>query len=215
MKPAVLTPRVLRQAEQHLASVDPVMAEIVRQVGRCRLGRSQRTDPFIAIVEAIIWQQLSTKAASTIYKRFLALFPDGRSPTPDAVLAVSEVALRGAGLSRAKVIYLRDLATKVTDGTMQLDALHALPDDEVVATMMRVKGIGRWSAEMFLMFRLQRADVLPVGDLGIVKAMQRHYRLRKTPTAERMYRIAERWRPYRSVATWYLWASSYNMPGAD
>jgi DNA-3-methyladenine glycosylase II len=115
--------------------------------------------------------------------------------------------MRAAGLSRGKVAYLRDLSTKVLDGTVHLESLETMANDDVVAAMTKVKGIGQWSAEMFLMFRLQRADVLPVGDLGIVKAIQRHYRLRKTPTPERMMKIAESWRPYRSVASWYLWAS--------
>ena len=213
MRPLVLTPRTLRKAEEHLVSADPVMAQIVRQVGRCRLGHSRREDPFTAAVEAIVWQQLSTKAAATIYKRVLALFPNGGFPTPAAVLSCSDTSLRAAGLSRAKAIYLRDLATKITDGTVPIDAIHTLPDDEVIEVMTRVKGIGRWSAEMFLMFRLQRPDILPVGDLGIVKAFQRHYRLRKTPTPERMLRIAAPWRPYRSVGSWYLWASLDATPG--
>jgi DNA-3-methyladenine glycosylase II len=115
--------------------------------------------------------------------------------------------MRAAGLSRAKAIYLRDLATKVANGTVVLESIHTLPDDDVVNVMTQVKGIGRWSAEMFLMFRLLRPDVMPVGDLGIVKAIQRQYRLRKVPTSDRMMRIAAPWRPYRSVACWYLWAS--------
>jgi DNA-3-methyladenine glycosylase II len=206
MKHDVLTPRKIRRAEDHLRATDPVMASIIKDVGRCGLGRSRREDPFIAITEAIIWQQLSSKAAATIYGRFLKLFPDGR-PTPETILAMSDDAMRAAGLSRGKTAYLRDLATKVADGTVHLESLETMADADVIEAMTKVKGIGRWSAEMFLMFRLQRADVLPVGDLAIVKAIQRHYRLRKTPTPERMYKIAEQWRPYRSVASWYLWAS--------
>jgi DNA-3-methyladenine glycosylase II len=182
------------------------MASIIKEIGRCGLVRSKRADPFIAIVEAIIWQQLSGKAARTIYERFLKVFPEG-TPTPAAILATSDEAMRAAGLSRGKIVYLRDLSTKVLDGTVHLESLETMANDDVVAAMTKVKGIGQWSAEMFLMFRLQRADVLPVGDLGIVKAIQRHYRLRKTPTPERMRKIAESWRPYRSVASWYLWAS--------
>lgn len=202
----VLTARKIRLAEDHLRTNDPVMASIISEIGRCGLVRSKREDPFIAIVEAIIWQQLSGKAARTIYQRFLKIFPNGR-PTPATILATSDEAMRAAGLSRGKTAYLRDLSTKVLDGTVHLESLETMSNDDVVAAMTKVKGIGRWSAEMFLMFRLQRADVLPVGDLGIVKAIQRHYRLRKTPTAERMLKIAESWRPYRSVASWYLWAS--------
>jgi DNA-3-methyladenine glycosylase II len=214
VKPAVLTPRALRLAEAHLAAADPVMAAIIRQVGRCGLHRSRREDPFTALVEAIVWQQLSTKAAATIYKRLLASFPNGSRPTPAAILACSDVSMRAAGLSRAKTNYLRDLATKVADGAVVLESIDALPDDDVVEVMTQVKGIGRWSAEMFLMFRLLRPDVMPVGDLGIVKAIQRHYRLRKVPTSDRMIRIAAPWRPYRSVACWYLWASLDATPGA-
>jgi len=206
MKHRALTAHSIRRAEAHLRASDPVMAAIITKVGRCGLGRAKREDPFIAVIEAIIWQQLSTRAAATIYGRFLKLFPGGR-PTPAAILAASDDALRGVGLSRGKIAYLRDLSMKVTDGTVHLASLETMPDAEVVSAMTQVKGIGQWSAEMFLMFRLQRTDVLPVGDLGIVKAIQRHYRLRKTPTPERMYRIAEQWRPYRSVASWYLWAS--------
>jgi DNA-3-methyladenine glycosylase II len=214
VKPHSLTPRAIRLAEEHLVAVDPVMARIVGQVGRCGLGRSRREDPFIAAIEAIVWQQLSTRAASTIYARVLKLFPGGR-PTPSAVLAAPEASLRAAGLSRAKVAYLRDLSMKVTDGTVPIGALDRLPDADVITTLTQVKGIGRWSAEMFLMFRLGRADVLPVGDLGIVRAIRRHYRLRKTPTPERMYRIGEPWRPYRSVASWYLWAAGDAVPGKN
>jgi DNA-3-methyladenine glycosylase II len=214
VKPTVLTPRVLQQAEAHLAAADPVMARIIQQVGRCGLHRSRREDPFTALVEAIVWQQLSTKAAGTIYKRLLALFPNGHRPTPAAIIGCADESMRAAGLSRAKAIYLRDLATKVADGTVVLDSLPRLPDDEVVEVMTQVKGIGRWSAEMFLMFRLLRPDVMPVGDLGIVNAIKRQYRLRKTPNSKRILRIAAPWRPYRSVACWYLWASLDTTPGA-
>jgi len=213
VKPRALSPRLVRQAEAHLAGADPVMARIIAEVGRCRLARSRRTDPFTAIIEAIVWQQLSTKAAATIYGRFLALFPEALPPAPAAVMALPDEALRAAGLSRAKVLYLRDLSQRILDGSLPLEMLELLPDEGVIAALTQVKGIGRWSAEMFLMFRLQRPDVLPVGDLGIVKAIQRHYRLRRTPTAARMYRLAEPWRPYRSVAAWYLWASTYVVPG--
>jgi DNA-3-methyladenine glycosylase II len=212
MKHTVLTPHHIRRAEAHLSSADPVMAGIIKQVGRCRLVHSRREDPFTATIEAIVWQQLSGKAAATIYGRVLKLFPGGR-PTPKAILAASPDAMRAAGLSWGKISYLKDLAAKVLDGTVPIDALDHLSDEEVIETMTRVKGIGRWSAEMFLMFRLQRSDVLPVGDLGIVKAMQRQYGLRKAPKAERMYKIAECWRPYRSVGAWYLWASLDVVPG--
>jgi len=212
VKPAALTPRTLRLAEAHLKGADPVMARLIEQIGGCGLHRSRREDPFTALVEAIVFQQLSTKAAGTIYKRLLALLPNGHHPTPTAILACTEESMRAAGLSRAKVSYVRDLAAKVGDGTVALESIHALPDDDAVAVMTQVKGIGRWSAQMFLMFRLMRPDVMPVDDLGIVNAIRRQYRLRKAPTRDRMIRIAAPWRPYRSVACWYLWASLENAP---
>jgi DNA-3-methyladenine glycosylase II len=154
------------------------------------------------------------KAASTISGRFEALFDD-RGPSPDGVTVLSDARLRGVGLSGQKLAYLRDLSRRVVDGSLKLGALSAMEDEDVIAALTAVKGIGRWTAEMFLMFRLQRPDVLPVGDLGIVKAMQKVYGLRKMPSPARMTAIGERWRPYRSVASWYLWASLDNAPGKD
>jgi DNA-3-methyladenine glycosylase II len=203
-----------RRAERYLAQRDPVLGAIIAEHGPCGLARAQHEDPFTALVEAIVWQQLSGKAAATIYARVLALLPNGGPPTPDGLLAAAEGSLRAAGLSRAKTAYVRDLAARVRDGDVHLDALGVLEDEEVVAELTRIKGIGRWTAEMFLMFRLHRPDVLPVGDLGIVKAIERAYGLRKTPSPERMRKIAEPWRPYRSVATWYLWRSLSVVPGA-
>jgi DNA-3-methyladenine glycosylase II len=139
----------------------------------------------------------------------LALF-DGAGLTPEAFLATPDEALRAAGLSRQKVGYLRDLSARISDGRLELDALDALPDEEVIARLTTVKGFGRWTAEMFLMFRLHRPDVLPVGDLGIVNAVQRLYGLRKRPDPKRLMKIGEAWRPYRSVACWYLWQTLRN-----
>ena len=132
--------------------------------------------------------------------------------TPDALLALTDDQFRQAGLSRQKIGYLRDLASKVKSGTLPVHSLHELDDEAVIDAIVKVKGLGRWSAEMFLMFRLQRPDVLPVGDLGIVTAIQRLYRLRKKPTAARILKIGEAWRPYRTVACWYLWRSLENTP---
>jgi DNA-3-methyladenine glycosylase II len=203
---AGLTPEAYRRAERVLARRDPVLRALIRAHGPCGLAAAQRQDPFVAMVEAIVWQQLSGKAAATIYRRVLALLP-GETLTADALLAVPEASLRAAGLSRAKVAYTRDLATRVRDGALRLDGLDALEDEAVIAALTTVKGIGRWTAEMFLMFRLHRPDVLPVGDLGIVKGIARAYGLRKPPTPERMRAIAEPWRPFRSIACWYLWRS--------
>ena len=132
---------------------------------------------------------------------------------PAAILDIEEVALRGAGLSRAKMAYIRDLSARVRSGDVHLDSLDALDDEAVIAELRRIKGIGRWTAEMFLMFRLHRPDVLPVDDVGIVNSIRRAYRLRKPPSADRMRKIAEPWRPYRSVACWYLWESLEAVPG--
>jgi DNA-3-methyladenine glycosylase II len=170
------------------------------------MAAAQKADNFVAIVQAITSQQLSTKAASTIYGRIAALFPD-RHPNPLGFCTIDDTTLRSAGLSRQKVTYIRDLCAKVQDGTLALESLETLDDEAAIEAITRVKGLGRWSAEMFLMFKLHRPDVLPVDDLGIVNAMKRTYRLRKRPTAKRMQQIAEPWRPYRSVACWYLWRS--------
>jgi DNA-3-methyladenine glycosylase II len=199
------------RARRVLARRDPVIGALIRTHGACGLANAQHTDPFRALTQAIISQQLSTKAARTIGQRFAALFDGG--PTPAAVAATPDEPLRGVGLSGQKVGYMRDLAAKVETGALRLHALDSLSDDAVVAALTQVKGIGRWTAEMFLMFRLHRPDVLPVGDLGIVKAVQKAYGLRKTPSPERLHEIGEAWRPYRSVACWYLWASLGNPPG--
>jgi DNA-3-methyladenine glycosylase II len=196
-----------------LARRDPVMGGLIRTHGSCGLATAQKDDHFVALAQAVVNQQLSARAARTIYGRMLDLLPERRL-TPDTLLSISPDLLRTAGLSRSKASYLVDLARAVQEARIELDALEALDDESVILELTKVKGIGRWSAEMFLMFRLHRPDVLPVGDQGIVRAMQRAYRLRKAPTADRMRKIAEPWRPYRSVACWYLWASLDNAPQA-
>jgi DNA-3-methyladenine glycosylase II len=196
------------KARRLLARRDPVLRDLMREHGPCGLADAQHTDPFRALVSAIISQQLSTKAAATIKARLHALV--GLPFTPSRVAAVSDDALRGVGLSRQKIAYLRDLCQRVVSGELALGKLDAMTDEEVIAALTGVKGIGRWTAEMFLMFRLHRPDVLPVGDLGIVKAVQRAYGMRKVPSPERLTKLGEQWRPYRSVACWYLWASLDN-----
>jgi DNA-3-methyladenine glycosylase II len=198
------------RARRVLARRDPILRDLMRRHGPCGLADSQHTDPFVALVHAIISQQLSTKAAATIAARVEALL--GGTPAPARVATVTDLQLRGAGLSGQKVKYLRDLCRRIEDRSLPLDALDAMADEDVIAALTEVKGIGRWTAEMFLMFRLQRPDVLPVDDLGIVKAVQRNYRLRKLPSAARLHRLGEAWRPYRSVACWYLWASLDTIP---
>ena len=201
------------KARRSLARRDPILRDLMRRHGACGLADSQHTDPFRALVHAIISQQLSTRAAATIAARVDALL-DGSS-TPASLAQVSDAQLRSAGLSGQKVSYLRALCEQVTRGSLSLEALDSMPDEEVIGALTQVKGIGRWTAEMFLMFRLHRPDVLPVGDLGIGKAVQRAYRLRTLPSPTRLLRLGESWRPYRSVACWYLWASLSNIPAQE
>ena len=206
-----MQPADYARARRILVRRDPVIAALIRTHGPCGLARAQHTDPFHALVQAIISQQLSTAAARTIGQRLRGLY-DGRM-TAAAIAATPDPALRAVGLSPQKVGYMRDLCAKVDSGALALASLDTLSDDAVIAALTQVKGIGRWTAEMFLMFRLHRPDVLPVGDLGIVKAIQKQYRLRKTPLPDRLMKIGEAWRPYRSVACWYLWASLGSPPG--
>ena len=191
---------------------DPVLGAAIKQIGPCGLADRQRKDHLTALIGAIVSQQLSTKAAATIFGRFVALFPDERIPHAAAIHALEDSALRGVGFSGQKVGYLRDLCLRIGDGRLDLDALEALEDELVIERLTSVKGFGRWTAEMFLMFRLHRPDVLPVGDLGIVNAITRLYRLRKRPDAKKILKLGEAWRPYRSVASWYLWQTLKNEP---
>jgi DNA-3-methyladenine glycosylase II len=206
-----VTPADYARARRLLLRRDPVLADLIRRQGPCGLAAAQRTDHFSALVRAITYQQLSTKAAATIYARTVALMPGGE-PTPAGFGALTDEQLRAAGMSRQKCGYLRDLCDRIEKGTLQLNLLDAMTDEDVIATLSQVKGIGRWSAEMFLIFRLHRPDVFPVDDLGIVTAIQRAYGLRRRPTPERMRRLGETWRPYRSVASWYLWRSLDKLP---
>ena len=200
-----LTAEGYDRARCFLMRRDPILASAIKRIGPCLMADRQRKDHLSALVGAIVSQQLSTKAAATIFGRFVALFPDGAIPDAAAIAAQSDAALRSVGLSGQKVGYLRDLSARIADGRLRLDELDDLPDDEVIERLTSVKGFGRWTAEMFLMFRLHRPDVLPAADLGIVNAIQRLYRLRKRPDAKRILRMGEAWKPYRSVASWYLW----------
>jgi DNA-3-methyladenine glycosylase II len=203
-KPA--SPPYLRVALRHLRRVDPVMAGIIGQVGRYRLVR--RPERFQALVRAIIFQQLAGRAAQAIYDRFAGLFPGARFPTPHQVLAAEQAAMRGAGLSRQKLLYIRDLAQHVADDQLNFRRFGRMDDEQIITDLTRVMGIGRWTAEMFLMFNLGRPDVLPVDDLGVRNAVFRAYRMRQPPTPKELREFGERWRPYRSVAVWYLWQST-------
>lgn len=192
-----------RRAVNHLKKVDPVMARVIERVGPCRL--QQQDGPYFEyMMRAIVYQQLSGKAAATIHGRVRALF-NGTPPSPEAVLAISDEQYRAAGLSRQKIAYMRDLARCAHIGEVPFDTLDSLSDDDILAALTRVKGIGRWTTQMFLLFRLGRPDVLPELDLGIRKGVQLAYRLRKLPPPKRVLQIGAKWSPYRSVATWYLW----------
>jgi len=194
------------RARRILMRRDPQLAAVIKRVGRCTLPDGRTHDPFAGLVRTIMSQQLSGKAASTIFGRVEALAGPG-GLTPTAVRGFTADALRAAGVSRPKISYLYDLADHVGDGRLDLHALDGHPDEEVIARMTAVKGLGRWSAEMFLMFRLNRPDIFPVTDLGIVKGMQRLHGMKRRPAERTMVRLAEGWRPYRSIAAWYVWRS--------
>jgi DNA-3-methyladenine glycosylase II len=205
MSSPALTPEDYARARRVLKRRDRVLGAAIRRIGLCGLAERQRKDHLSALVGAIVSQQLSTKAAAAIFGRFVALFDDGHVLSAAAIAAVGDGPLRQIGLSRQKIGYLRDLCARMADGRLRLEELDELSDEDVILRLTAVKGFGRWTAEMFLMFRLHRPDVLPVGDLGIVKAIQRLYGLRKRPDANRILKMGEAWRPYRSVACWYLW----------
>jgi DNA-3-methyladenine glycosylase II len=198
-----------------LRAADPVLAKVIDEVGidgPGDLGVTVSNDRYGALVRSIVGQQLSTRSAQAIYGRLTDRF-GGRTPTPVEVLEDDPDELRtSVGLSHAKVAYLRSLAERVLDGSLDLDHLDRLPDEEVIAQLTAVKGIGPWSADMFLIFRLGRPDVLPVGDLGIRRAFMIHYRLPERPTTAEMERIAEPWRPHRTLASIYLWRSLQVTP---
>lgn len=192
---------VFERGRRHLMRTDPRLAVVIRRMGRVRPAFDRR-HPFDALVRAVISQQLSTKAADTIRGRVLALMP---ALSPEALLALPIGDLRTAGLSGQKVAYLRDLSERVLDGRLDLHALDSLTDEEVIEVIVAVKGFGRWTAQMFLMFCLQRPDVLPTGDLGIVKGFQNVLEMKRRPSVRTMERVAKMWQPYRSIACWYLW----------
>jgi DNA-3-methyladenine glycosylase II len=192
---------------KYLCKADPVMAELIARIGPCKL-KPRRLPPYQSIVQAIIYQQLSGKAAETILGRFQALFANGEFPTPEQVWAMTPERLCSAGLSRPKAKYIRGLVEHTMAGRLPtLDACEGLSDDEIVQQLMTVNGVGRWTAEMFLIFNLGRPDVLPIHDLGIRKGFQLVYRKRQLPTPEGVDRFGQKWKPYRTTAAWYLWRS--------
>ena len=200
----------LTRETRALAKADPVLKTIIERVGPVELPEAR--EPFAGLARAIFYQQLAGSAAAAIMRKFLAFYPEGAFPSPEAVLATQDQDLRSAGLSRQKVSYLKDLAAKFQDGTLEDVKLRTLPEDELAAVLMSVKGIGRWTADMFLIFTLHRLDVLPVGDLGIRKGAQLAYGLPEMPAPKALLEMGERWRPYRSVAALYLWRSMAVSP---
>jgi DNA-3-methyladenine glycosylase II len=203
-----------RKAVAALREADPVMARLIEEhatLVRRDLKGERPGDAYGALLRSIVGQQLSTKAASTIYGRMIDIF-GGHAPTPPQLLAADPEEIRAAGLSRPKIAYLRDLAQHVEDGTLELDRLDELPDEEVSAQLTAIKGLGQWTADMFLMFHLRRPDVLPVGDQGIRRAVQVEYRMRKLPDPKRLERVARPWRPHRTLACLFLWSSLDNAP---
>ena len=193
-------------ARKHLMKADPTLKLIIKRVGPCALHAVAPRQPFEALCMAIASQQLSVKAADTIFGRFCDLFPK-RKPTPERVMTLTDDQIRAVGFSRPKVSFIKDLAARVLDGRLDLAGLKKHPDDEVMRQLVAVKGIGRWTAEIFLMFRLGRPDILPADDLGLMNAVHRAYGLRKRPDAHKLRTMGERWSPHRSVAAWYLWQS--------
>jgi DNA-3-methyladenine glycosylase II len=191
-------------AVRRLRRADPVLADLIRRVGPCRFEPRTDGTHFAALVRAIVYQQLSGKAAATIHSRLVTVLG---GVTPEAVRAASDASLRTAGLSRQKTRYLRDLAEKAHAGELAVDRLHELDDVAVMESLCAVKGIGRWTAHMFLIFRLGRLDVLPELDLGVRKAVMQAFRMRALPSPQRLQRVAAAWQPYRTVASWYLWRS--------
>jgi DNA-3-methyladenine glycosylase II len=192
-----------RKAVLHLKKSDPVLAVIIERIGPCRIEFGEPT--FHSLAESILYQQLNGKAAATIFDRFTALAGDPL--TPKGILKLTDAQMRGVGLSRQKTSYLRDLAEKTQAGLLEFERMPEMTEDEVIEHLTQVKGVGVWTAHMFLMFTLRRPDILPTGDYGVQAAMKKHYKKRKWPKPDVMHKIAEPWAPYRSIACWYLWRS--------
>jgi DNA-3-methyladenine glycosylase II len=197
----------MRHAILHLKKADPVLAGIIERIGPYRI--EFRDPAFSTLVRSIVYQQLSGRVAVRIFERLRDVVPEGQL-TPEAILALTVEQMRACGLSGQKTAYIRDLAARTSAGEVDFTLLPGMNDDEVIATLTRVKGVGVWTAHMFLIFALQRPDILPVGDLGVRTAMRKAYRMRALPKPARMEKIARAWRPWCSVASWYLWRSLDN-----
>lgn len=213
--PPIASPESLQDAAVYLGNVDASLAPIIAVAGLPSIIPNKKY--YQKLVESIISQQLSVKAAATIMKRFLELFPDGKFPTPGQILEKDIEALRSVGLSRQKATYMQDLAVKVLEETVRFNHLDALSNDEVIAELTKIKGVGVWTVHMFLIFCMGRLDVLPTGDLGIKNGIYNLYHLREKPTPEQMETIAvlHKWHPYESVASWYVWHSLDNKPSIE
>jgi DNA-3-methyladenine glycosylase II len=200
-----------RQAPEikHLAKTDPVMRRLIREVGPFTLTPQSKRSPFESLARAIAYQQLHEKAAESILRRFVALFPAKRFPQPDDLLAMDEQVIRGAGFSQAKVMALRDLAAKTLDGTVPIGAVvRKLDDEAIIERLIAVRGVGRWTVEMLLIFQLGRSDVLPVDDFGLRNGFRIAYGKRSMPKPKDLLQYGERWKPYRTAAAWYLWRAA-------
>jgi DNA-3-methyladenine glycosylase II len=193
----------MRKAINHLKKSDPVMRSIIDRVGPCRMEFGEPV--FHSLAEAIVYQQLNGKAAATIFKRFAAIA--GEPVTPQGIVNLTDQQLRAVGLSKQKSSYLRDMAERAVRGEVDFTRLPEMTDQEVIKHLTQVKGVGVWTAHMFLMFTLKRPNVLPTGDFGVQTAIKKHYNKRKLPKPVQMEKIAKPWEPYRSVACWYLWRS--------
>jgi DNA-3-methyladenine glycosylase II len=200
-KPRTANPH--RKATLHLTKCDPVLAEIIERIGPCKMEFGEPT--FQALAESILYQQLNGKAAATIFNRFTERAGDPL--TPDGILKLTDAEMREVGLSRQKTSYLRDLSEKTKAGLLEFERMPEMTEEEVIAHLTQVKGVGVWTAHMFLMFTLRRPDILPTGDYGVQAAMKKHYKKRKWPKPDVMQKIAKPWAPYRSIACWYLWRS--------
>jgi DNA-3-methyladenine glycosylase II len=194
------------RAHQHLAASDPRLATLIAQSLRYNIKPALRIRPFHALAESIAYQQLSGKAAATIFGRVRALYPERKWLDPEKILATADETFRAAGLSRSKIAAVKDLAAKTIDGTVPTGrVLMRMPDDEIIARLTTVRGIGRWTVEMLLLFDLGRPDVWPVDDYGVRKGFAKTFQRKKLPTPKQLMKFGERWRPYRSVAAWYFW----------
>ena len=195
-------------AIEFLKQSDPVLGQLIEQIGACQLSSSQQTgDLFFSLSRAIVYQQLSTKAAAAIHGRFLQLYPEPRFPSALEILNTPEETLRSVGISRPKIGYLKDLAAKVLSSLPTLEELAVMDDESIIQILTQVKGIGRWSVQMLLIFRLNRFDVLPVDDLGVRAGIKKVYGLAELPSKQLILSLGQKWKPYCTIASWYMWRS--------